>query len=84
MGKGNEACLNGLGHITKMSARPIYGKIIKNLLLQSQTTDDLDTWYAGKGTQVLHKLFKLGPLVDLGHFSSEIKFGHLGFCMGKK
>ena len=32
---------NGPGHITKMAATPIY----KNLLLQNQKADDLETWY---------------------------------------
>ena len=33
---------NELGHMTKMAAMPIYGK---NLLLQNQLTNDLETWY---------------------------------------
>ena len=36
---------NELGHMTKMAAMPIFGKILKNLLLQNQLTDDLETWY---------------------------------------
>ena len=50
--------INGLGHITKMAAMPIYGEKIKNLLLQNQWTDDLETWYVVSGsTQVLPRLF---------------------------
>ena len=37
---------NELGHMTKMAAMPIYGKNLKkNLLLQNQLTNDLETWY---------------------------------------
>ena len=36
---------NELGHMTNMAAMPIYGKNLKNLLLQNQLTDDLETWY---------------------------------------
>ena len=34
---------NELGHMTNMAAIPIYGKSLKNLLLQNQQTDDLET-----------------------------------------
>ena len=33
---GNETYTNQLGHITNMAAMPIYGKKLKNLLLQQQ------------------------------------------------
>ena len=37
---------NELGHMTKMAAMPIYMvKTLKNLLLQNQLTNDLETWY---------------------------------------
>ena len=32
---------------------------------------------------VLPKLFKLWPWADLDLFYSKVKFGHIGFCMGK-
>ena len=32
-----------LGHMTNMAAMPIYGKKLKNLLLQNQLTHDLET-----------------------------------------
>ena len=32
---------------------------------------------------VLLKLFKLRPWVDLDLFYAKVKFGHIGFCMGK-
>ena len=34
---------NELGHMTNMAAMPIYGKNLKNFLLQNQLTDDLET-----------------------------------------
>ena len=69
--------------MTKMAAMPIYGKILKNLFLQNQLTDDLETWYVALSMQVLPRLFKLWPWVDLDLFNAKVKFGHIGFCMGK-
>ena len=40
-------------HMTKMAAMPIYGNTLKNLLLQNQKTDDLETWYSASGAKVL-------------------------------
>ena len=34
---------NELGHMTNNVAMPIYGTNLKNLLLQNQLTDDLET-----------------------------------------
>ena len=53
-----KVCSNGPGHMTKMAAMPIYGKNLKNLLLQNQRADDLETWYAASGARVLPSLFK--------------------------
>ena len=33
--------------------------------------------------QVLPRLFKLLPWVDLDPFYAKVKFGDIGFCMGK-
>ena len=33
--------------------------------------------------QVLPRLFKLLPRVDLDPFYAKVKFGDIGFCMGK-
>ena len=41
--------------MTKMAAMYIYDK---NLLLRNQKAEDLDTWYAALGAQVLPSLFK--------------------------
>ena len=50
---------NELGHMKTMAAKPIYGKNLKNLLLQNQMTDDLETWYVTLFMHVLPSLFKL-------------------------
>ena len=59
LGWRNKSLLNGPGHMTKMAAMPISGKILKkNLLLQNPKADDLETWYAALGARVLSRLFK--------------------------
>ena len=55
---GMKVCSTGPGHMTKMATMPIYGKNIKNLLLQNQKADDLETWYASSGARILPSLFK--------------------------
>ena len=57
-------------------------KTLKNLL-QKQKTNDLETWYVALCMEVLPKLFKLWPWIDLDFFYAKVKFGHIGFCMGK-
>ena len=69
--------------MTKVATMPIYGKNLKNLLLQNQATDDLEIYYVALCTRVLPRLFKLLPWVDLDLFYAKVKFGHIGFCMGK-
>ena len=69
--------------MTNMVTMPIYGKNLKNLLLQKQYADDLETWYVALSMQVLPRLFKLWPWVDLDLFNVKVKFGHIGFCMGE-
>ena len=59
---------NELGHMTNLAPMPIYGKTLKNLLLQNQLTDDLETLYVALSMQVLLRLFKLLPWVDLDTF----------------
>ena len=67
-----------------MAAMPIYGKNLKNILLRNQKADDLETWYAASGAQILPSLFKQWPWVDLDLFYGKVKFGPLRFCMGKR
>ena len=55
---GTKVYINGPGHMTKMAPMPIYGKNLKNLLLQNQKSYDLETWHVASGTQVLQILYK--------------------------
>ena len=55
---GTKVCINGPCHVTKMAAMPIYGKNLKNLLLQNQKSYDLETWHVAPGTQALQSLYK--------------------------
>ena len=43
--------------MTKMAAMPIYGKNLKQFSFWDQTADDLESWYAALGAQVLPNLF---------------------------
>ena len=74
---------NELGHMTDMAAMPISGKNFKKNLLQNQQTDDLKTWYVLLAMQVLPRLFKVSPWVDLDRFYAKVKFGDIGLCIGK-
>ena len=62
---------------------PYMVKTLKNLLLQNQLTNDLEIWCVALCIGVLPKLFKLWPWVDLDPFYAKVKFGDIGFCMGK-
>ena len=55
---GKKINVNGIGHMTKMAAMPIYGKILKNLLLQNQKSFDLETRHVALGTHGLQSLYK--------------------------
>ena len=54
---GTKVYINGPGHMTKMAAIPIYGKNLKNLLLQNQMSYDFETWHVASVTQALHSLY---------------------------
>ena len=68
--------------MTKMAATPIYGKTFENLL-QNRMSYDLYTWLVASGTQALQSLYKWSPWSDLDLFYGKVKFGNLGFSMGK-
>ena len=51
---------NGLGHMAKMVAMPIYGKnSLKNLFLQNQWAGYNETYYVALGMQAHHNVYKL-------------------------
>ena len=62
------------GHMTKMAAMPIYGKNPLKIF---------ETWYVASGTPAHHSLFKWWLWSDLDLFYGKVKFGNLGFSMGK-
>ena len=49
---------NDFGHMINIAAMRIYGENFKNLLLQNQWTDGLETVYAASSTQVLQRVFE--------------------------
>ena len=70
--------------MTKKAATPIYGKMLKTFKKsQNRKSYDLETWHATLGTQALHSLYIWCPWVDLGLFYGKVKFGNLGFSIGK-
>ena len=44
--------------MTKMAAMPIYGKNLKNLLLQNRRADFHETWYGPSETPAHYSLYK--------------------------
>ena len=60
----------------------IWLKILSNIFFS--ITDCNETWYVALKTLVHHSLFNLWPLSDLGLLYAKVKFGRLGFCIGKK
>ena len=56
---GMKIYTNEFGYMTSMATMPIYGKNLKNLLLQKQYTDDLETFSVAFSMEVLLRLFKL-------------------------
>ena len=81
---GTKVCSRHLGHMTKMAARPIYGKNPSKIFF-SRTGRPIftKTWYVASWTPAHHNLFKWWPWVDLDLFYGRVKFGNLGFSMGK-
>ena len=51
-------CLNGSALLNKMAALPMYGKKLKNLLLQNQESFEAESEYISLGTEDLPSLFK--------------------------
>ena len=70
---GTKVYINGPGHMTKMAAMPIYGKTLKNLLLQNQKSYDLETWHVASGTQALQSLYKqVAQRATIAHLRTRI------------
>ena len=58
-------------------------KPFKNLLLQNRQTDFYETWHVASGTPAHHSLLKWWRWSDLDLFYGKVKFGNLGFSIGK-
>ena len=58
LGKGEQVYINDPGHLNKMAAEPISGKIFKSLLFQNQTSYYLETWHVASETQALYSSYK--------------------------
>ena len=60
------------GHMTKMTATPIYGKkTFKNLLLQNQKADDLGIWYVAFGMGAYQVCSNEEPKLTLIYLTSR-------------
>ena len=55
---GKNVYIFGQGHMTKMAAMPVYGKYLKNLLLQNHSADCLKTWNVAFEENVFLSLYK--------------------------
>ena len=64
--------------------RPYTVKTLQKVLLWNRPADFHETWYVALGTHAHHNLFKWWPWNDLDLFYGKVKFGNLGFFMGKR
>ena len=58
-------CSNVQGHMTKMASRAYMVKTFKNLLLQNQEPDDLETWYTASGIKYYQTFSNDGTVLTL-------------------
>ena len=69
--------------MTKMAAMPICGKNLK----KSSSPEPIDRWPWNLVCSIVYesttKIVQIWPWVDLDPFYAKVKFGHIGFCMGK-
>ena len=74
---------NELGHMTSMAAMPIYGKNLK----KSSSPEPIDWWPWNLVCSIVYaSTTKVVQIMTLGYrdpFYAKVKFGHIGFCMGK-
>ena len=62
LGRGNEVCLQHLGHMTGMGPTPINGKKGSHTHIWYKIFSRHETWYVALGTRSYHCLFKFLPL----------------------
>ena len=74
--------INELGHITNMAAMPAYGKN-----LTKSSPEPLDCWPWNLVCSIVYasttKVVQITTWVNLYPFYAKVKFGHIGFHMGK-
>ena len=70
---GTKVYINRPGHMTKMAVRSIYGKNLKNLLLQNQKSYDPETWHVVSGTQALQSLYNDDPELTLTYMYLTVR-----------
>ena len=72
-----------LGHMTKMAAMPIYGKNLK----KSFSPEPIDQWPWNLVCSIVYgSTTKVVQIMTLGWpwpILRQVKFGHIGLCMGK-
>ena len=62
--------INNPGHMTRMAARPIYGKKnFKNLLLRNQWTDFYETWL--EASMYIYVYINHDPVMTLTQFMAR-------------
>ena len=76
---GTKVWSTGLGHMTNMSAMPVYDKNLKNHLLWNQNADDLESWYS-----ITAKYIQMTTLGWPWPILHKVKFGPLSFCIGQR
>ena len=82
LGRGTQVCSRHLGHMTKMAARPIYGKTLQKSSLQNSRSI-FTNLVCSIGDSTHHSLFKWWPWSDLDLFYGKVKFGNLRFSIEK-
>ena len=64
--------INNPGHMTKISAMPIYGKKpFKNLLLRKRWTNFNETWHEASMAKAYNVYINLDPVVTLTYFTAR-------------
>ena len=80
---GTKVYINGPGHMTKMAAMPIYGKNLKNLLLQNQKSYYLKTWHVASALKLYQVYINDDPGLTLTYFTARSNLVTKVFSIGK-
>ena len=80
--RGTKVYSNDPGHITKMVAMPIYGKNLNNLP-RNRRADDIESWYAALGAQVLQIYTNDDPGLTLTYLTARSNLVPYAFILKK-